>query len=204
MRGFGLLLLPLVAKLASAQYTIDPDSVPESTRDTWCSNQQSACPLICLQTAANSSDTIENDCDPDTLSYSCVCADNITPNASEYSQTLPYYICTEWGTQCVSNCSGNTDCEYNCRANHPCGAQDPKRVNITTSSSATASKTASSTNGGAATNSAGQTVYAGLGGSAATTTASSKTGSAAALQLGQSYGLFVVAAGIFGGFAVLL
>lgn len=32
MRGFGLLLLPVVAKLASAQYQIDPESVPEATR----------------------------------------------------------------------------------------------------------------------------------------------------------------------------
>ncbi|KAG9662278.1 hypothetical protein KCU95_g19248, partial [Aureobasidium melanogenum] len=207
MRGFGLLLLPVVAKLASAQsqYMINVTAVPESTRDVWCTNQQNACPLICLQTAANSSDTIENDCDPETLDYSCICANNVAPNASEYSQTIPYYICTEWGTECISGCNGNTDCEYNCRAQHPCGAQNPTRVNVTsTSSSATASKTGSSQ--GQSTNSAGETIYSGLGGSGAaqTSTSSTKTGSAAALQLGQAYGLFAVAAGIFGGFALLL
>jgi len=147
----------------------------------------------------------QNDCDPETLDFSCICADNIAPNASEYSQTIPYYICTQWGTECIAQCGGNTDCEYNCRAQHPCGAQNPKRVNTTTSSSATASKTGSVA--GQATNSAGQTVFSGLGGSgsaAQTGSSSSSTGSAAALQLGQAYGLFAVAAGIFGGFALLL
>ncbi|CAD0085635.1 unnamed protein product [Aureobasidium mustum] len=195
MRGVGLLLLPVVAKLASAQtqYNINVTAIPEATRDIWCTNQQNACPLICLQTPANSSDTIE------TLDFSCICADNVAPNASEYSQTIPYYICTEQGTQCIAGCGGNT-------AQHPCGAQNPKRVNVTsTSSSATASKTGS--NQGEATNSAGQTIYSGLGGSggaAQTSTSSTKTGSAAALQLGQAYGLFAVTAGIFGGFALLL
>lgn len=38
MRGFGLLLLPVVAKLASAQsqYTINVTAVPESTRGLSC------------------------------------------------------------------------------------------------------------------------------------------------------------------------
>ncbi|KAI4739145.1 hypothetical protein E4T50_10400 [Aureobasidium sp. EXF-12298] len=208
MRGVGLFLLPVVAKLASAQsqYTINVTNVPEATREIWCTNQQYACPLICLQTAANSSDTIENDCDPETLDYSCICENNIAPNASEYSQTIPYYVCTEYGTECIANCGGNSDCEYNCRAQHPCGAQNPKRVNVTSStSSATASQTGS--NSGQATNSAGQTVFSGLGGSGSasqTGSSSSSTGSAAALQLGQAYGLFAVAAGIFGGFALLL
>lgn len=50
-------------------------------------------------------------------------------------------------------------------------------------------------------------MFSGLGGSgsaAQTGSSSSSTGSAAALQLGQAYGLFAVAAGIFGGFALLL
>lgn len=68
------------------------------------------------------------------------------------------------------------------------------------------SKTATSSVAGAETNSAGQTVYSGFGGAAATSAASSstKSGSAAALELGQAYGLVVVAASLFGGFALLL
>ncbi|KAI4791950.1 hypothetical protein E4T45_12838 [Aureobasidium sp. EXF-8846] len=210
MRGVGLLLLPVVARLASAQvgstYQINVTNVPESTREIWCTNQQYACPLICLQTSANSSETIENDCDPTTLDYSCICENNLAPNASEYTQTIPYYTCTEWGQECIAACAqGDSQCQHDCTANHPCGAQDPKRVNVTTSTSATASKTGAVA--GQTTNSAGATIFSGLGGSggaAQTGSSSSQTGTAAALQLGQAYGLFAVAAGIFGGFAILL
>ncbi|KAI5237852.1 hypothetical protein E4T43_07807 [Aureobasidium subglaciale] len=206
MRGFGpLLLLPVVAKLASAQFNVS--SVPESTRETWCTNQQAACPIICSQTSANSSETLENDCDPETLDYSCLCSNNLSPNASEYSQTIPFYICTATNQECISNCGGNTQCEFNCNADNPCGAQNPTRINATTSS---ASATASSTGSGSAnqaTNSAGQTIYSGLGssgGAAATGSSNTNTGAAAALQLGQAYGLLAVSAGIFAGFGLLL
>jgi hypothetical protein len=71
--------------------------------------------------------------------------------------------------------------------------------------------TATSTAGGGAsavsTASGGGTVYSGFGGAAATTTASGdgKTSSATAvfLTLGHSYGILVVAAGIFAGFSLL-
>ncbi|KAG9938549.1 hypothetical protein KCV05_g97, partial [Aureobasidium melanogenum] len=185
MRGFGLLLLPVVAKLASAQsqYTINVTAVPEATRDTWCTNQQNACPLICLQTAANSSDTIENDCDPDTLDYSCICANNVAPNASEYSQTIPYYICTEWGTECISGCGGNTTtAEPNTLAvlrtppastsHPPLPRQQPQRLPRTKARPQTLPARPSTL--------------------------------VLVVALGQAYGLFAVTAGIFGGFALLL
>ena len=65
---------------------------------------------------------------------------------------------------------------------------------------------------GASTGASG-TVYTGFGGSAATTTAASgnsessgspSSGAVAALQVGQAYGLVIVAAGMLGGFAVIL
>jgi hypothetical protein len=60
--------------------------------------------------------TVDNECDPDTLTYSCVCENNITPNITQYSQTLPFYICQAWGTQCVKNCgNGANACADACR-----------------------------------------------------------------------------------------
>jgi len=51
-------------------------------------------------------------------------------------------------------------------------------------------------------------VYNGLGGAAATTTpassSDSKSGADAALDLGRSYGLAVVLAGLFAGFALVM
>ncbi|GAB7347419.1 hypothetical protein MBLNU459_g4341t1 [Dothideomycetes sp. NU459] len=203
-----LLFTAAITSLASAQstYYVDPNSVDLTTRESWCNSQTSACPLICLQTSANSADTDANTCDANSLTYSCVCGNGISPNASEYSQTLPYFICTQWGNNCVANCSSDNACASNCRANHPCGAQNPVRVNTSTMTS-TMSKTASNTGAGQTTNTAGQTIYTGFGGSAATSSPSSTStskGGAAALELGQAYGLVVVAAGLFGGFALML
>lgn len=127
----------------------------------------------------------------------------MSPNASEFSQTLPYFICTEYGNQCVAGCNGNTACQSNCRTQHPCGAQDPTRVNVTTTS---ATQTATTVPAGATSGTAG-VVYTGLGGGAAATTApssSKKSGAEAALDLGRSYGLGVVFAGIFAGFALVM
>lgn len=216
MRSFtSLFLAAAVSSVASAQsqYYIDPNSVNIVTRQSWCTSQTSACPLICLQTSANSADTYANTCDAETLSYSCVCSNGITPNASEYSQTLPYFTCTQFGQNCVAACGSDNLCASNCRANHPCGAQNPTRVNLSTVST-TMSKTASSSGNAASTNTAGQTVYnTGFGAAASSTGSSSaastsssttKSSGALALEVGQAYGLFVVAAGMFGGFAFML
>jgi len=113
----------MLLTLSSAQYTIDPTSVPTSQRDTWCQSQQTACPLLCLQLPGESSTTDANTCDADTLTYQCVCGNGQSPNASEYSQTLPYFICTEYGTQCVNACAnGDTSCQSACRDDHPVGS----------------------------------------------------------------------------------
>jgi len=195
------------------QYTIDPSSVPISTRSSWCQSQLASCPLLCLQNAGSTdSTTAANDCDAETLTYNCVCGNGLTPSLANYSQTIPYFECTEFGNQCVAACNGATACQSACRADNPCGAQNPTRINITTTASS-----ASSTNlpAGATSGSAG-VVYNGLGGGAvATPTGSSDSGSGSssdtkqngsqtALDLGRSYGLAVVFAGLFAGFALVM
>jgi len=186
-------------------YYIDPNSVPLSTRQQWCTSQETSCPLLCLQLPGSSSTTAANDCDPTTLTYDCVCGNGQSPNASEYSQTLPYFICQTYGGQCVAACNGNTACQSACRDDHPCGAQNPTRVNTTSTSSMASTTTVPA---GATSGSAG-VVYTGLGGgvAAATTTAASSTkknGAQAALDLGHSYGLAVVFGGLFAGFALVM
>lgn len=44
-----------------------------------------------------------------------MCSNNVSPNVSEYSQTIPYYICTEWGNNCVKNCGNVNTCQDACR-----------------------------------------------------------------------------------------
>jgi len=190
--------------------TIDPNSVPLATRDSWCTSQLAACPLICTQETNGSAATTANDCDAASLQYDCVCENGLAPNVSEYSQTVPYYICTEANNQCVTNCGlSNNACAAACTQNHPCGAQNPTRANNTS----TASGTASATGSGSA--STGSAVYTGFGSSATQSgSSSSSSGSSSGsksssasrimINLGQIYGLGVVATGIFAGFTLLL
>ncbi|KAK5631511.1 hypothetical protein RRF57_007225 [Xylaria bambusicola] len=116
------------------------------------------------------------------LTYGCVCEDGKSPNLSEYSLTLPFFICQEWGTQCVNNCNGDASCASDCRQNHPCGAQNPTRVN-TTNTASTATET-----GAAASTSAGQ-IFDGLGdGNSGSGSDSNKNGASSLLQYGTIVG----------------
>jgi hypothetical protein len=177
--------------------------------------------LICLQLPNTTAQVQQNNCDPvsgaqkkpqstcltpvyaqSTLVFACVCSNGIAPNASQWTQTIPYFECTEYNIQCQANCNGDSTCQANCVQQHPCGAQDPVKANIT-STTATASATGTATTSGA-----GNVVYTGFGaGSASTATSSSKTGMsprAMAIEIGQVYGLFMVVAGLMGGFALIL
>lgn len=194
MVSFRTTLLALATAVAvSADYYVDPNSVPLATRKAWCSNQRSSCPTICLQTTTGK--PIDNSCDPETLTYGCVCSDGQQPNITEYTQTLPYHVCTEWGTQCVKNCGSNNDCASDCREKHPCGAQSPTRVNETTTTSTSASATATATN----------QVFNGLSdGSSNSNNNNGGKNAAGALRFGDSYGIAVLAGGLFAGFAMLV
>lgn len=194
---------------AQAQYSIDPNSVPLATRTSWCQSQLASCPLLCLQNPGSTDSTTEaNDCDPTSLTYDCVCGNGLTPSLANYSQTIPFFECQEYGNQCVAACDGAQSCESACRSNNPCGAQNPTRINTTSTSSMASTTTLPA---GASSGTAG-VVYTGLGGGAvATATGSSgsssdskKSGSQMALDLGRSYGLAVVFTGIFAGFALVM
>ncbi|ORY15037.1 hypothetical protein BCR34DRAFT_478576 [Clohesyomyces aquaticus] len=200
MRSVIAFSLLSVAGLSTAQYSIDPNTVQLSLRDTWCFNQKTQCPLICTQYGVSDLTPESNDCNPEDLSYSCVCSNGVTPNVTQYSLTIPYYICTEAGNQCVAACGlGNNACSNTCRADHPCGAQHPNPPN---SSLLT---TMSSTAGPTGTNGATKAPATGFGGGASETGSPGKKGDASALlNLGQSYGMAVVFAGVFAGFALIL
>ncbi|EQK99610.1 hypothetical protein OCS_04671 [Ophiocordyceps sinensis CO18] len=134
--------------------------------------------------------TLVNDCDPKQLTYGCLCGNNKRPNVSEYSLTLPYFICQEWGNQCVKDCTNNR-CASDCRENHPCGASAPKKYNSTASSSVnpTASQTGDA-----------NTIFTdGPGGGAR----GEKQGTGMTLEVGRTYGMAMVLTGLFAGFALL-
>ncbi|KAI2472561.1 hypothetical protein F4781DRAFT_383170 [Annulohypoxylon bovei var. microspora] len=159
-----------------ADYVIDPSSVSLTDRNNWCASEKSTCPLICQQTSVGN--TLVNDCDPKTLTYGCICGDQKQPNISEYSLTLPYFVCQEWGNQCVKNCGQDNGCSSSCREDHPCGALNPTRANTTSSASASAT-----TSSATATDS--NAVFTGLAGSS-----DDSSNDSGAFRVGASDGLF--------------
>lgn len=137
----------------------------------------------------------------DQLTYSCVCDNGVSPNITQYSQTLPFFICQEWGNQCVTACNGDNTCQNSCRADHPCGAQSPFLGNYTSSS---ISHSASATGSGAAASS--KVPVTGFGGAAETSASGGgSTGAAAATFVpGAATSMAVLFGSVFLGFAVLL
>jgi len=191
LRSAALAATVVFASIAKAQYSIDPDSVPLSTRQAWCSSQTFQCPVICEQLSPLP--TLVNECDPTTLTYGCLCGNNQQPNISEYSLTLPFYVCQQAGNDCVANCGQNNECSSACRQDHPCGATDPKRFNTTATASTTSVPTATQTSS--------DTIFSGTPGSSGTS--SSKNAAISALEVGRAYGLAVVLGSMFVGFAML-
>jgi hypothetical protein len=194
MVSFRTTLLALVGAVAvSADYWVDPETVPPMLRTAWCSDQRSMCKPICLETSRGEPQV--NTCDSETLTYGCVCSDGKQPNVTEYTLTLPYHMCTAWGTQCVEKCGSDNYCARDCREDHPCGAQRPTRVNDTDTSSTTAAVPS-------ATGPPADQVFDGLDdGSDGNDNDENAAGS---LRFANSYGLALVAGGLFAGFAVLL
>jgi len=177
----------ILASVAKGDYYIDPDSVSQADRDYWCQSQISSCPLICNQVAEG--DPLINTCDADTLQYGCLCADNTRPNISEYSLTVPYFTCTEYGNQCVAACNGNTQCQSSCRVDNPCGAQNPTRINVTETDTDSTEETESDSDDD--------------DDDSVSTGRLDDDIEDAAMSLGRSFGLATVAGTLFAAFALL-
>ncbi|KAH8725355.1 hypothetical protein GQ44DRAFT_616139 [Phaeosphaeriaceae sp. PMI808] len=205
MHSITTLSIAALAALSAAQtqpqqnypYTINPKDVSPSDRYTWCLNQKAQCPLICLQQpGVTSMTTLANDCDTETLLYTCICENKVAPNITQYSQTIPFYICQEWGNQCVKNCNGDNTCGDACRKDHPCGAQSPYKGNTSIPSASLARSTSEPTT---------KIPVTGFGGAQATGANSPGKGAAAGTYMpSAALSMSVVLGTAFLGFAVLL
>lgn len=195
-----------LATVAQAQYNIDASEVDQAIKDNWCMNQEKTCPKICEQTKPGT--TIVNECDSETLQYGCLCGDNKKPNMSEYSLTIPFFVCREWVTNCVSDCGTDNACSSSCTQDNPCGAQDPERV-TTTDSTATGKPTASVTE---SKTDDGTTIYTGTpgsedddedSGSGSGSGGNNDSAATTLLDVGRVYGTAFVLGSMFVGFAML-
>ncbi|KAK1780569.1 hypothetical protein QBC45DRAFT_104826 [Copromyces sp. CBS 386.78] len=193
-----LLALASSLTLVTADIWVDPSKIDMGTKSNWCLNEIASCPLICQQ--EDMGPIQKNDCDPETLQYACVCGDGKVPDLKEYTLTIPYHTCITYVQQCINDHMGDNLQQAACAQDNPCGAKEPKRTNVTTTS--TASKTASPT-----ASSTGSGVYDGLAGDTTDGADSSNNGGNkknAAPRMLESIGATLLFGSLFAGFAVML
>ncbi|KAF2222041.1 hypothetical protein BDZ85DRAFT_264794 [Elsinoe ampelina] len=173
----------------TAQIQINPGTVPQAERNGWCDAQRNTCPVICQN------GTTANTCDPNTLQYNCLCVSGATPNISDYSQTLPFFICQTSIAQCVA---ATTDASVQARCRDvTCGSRNASAETATTSSAAPSSTSVSSQTSSAASSPTGSAA-------SASSSAPAATGAASALAAARDYGTPALMAGMLAifGFAM--
>ncbi|CCC10369.1 unnamed protein product [Sordaria macrospora k-hell] len=193
-----LLALASSLTLVSADYWVNTSNIDIGIKKTWCLNEIANCPLICQQEDLGPIE--ENECNSDTLEYSCVCGNGKVPDLDEYTLTIPYHTCVTYVQQCIQENMGDNLAQNDCAEKNPCGAKSPTRSNATTTS-ATASKTASPSS-----SSTGTGVYDGLAGDGTDGEDSSNNNNKknAAPRMLESVGATLLFGGLFAGFAVML
>jgi hypothetical protein len=131
-----LILASGLLSLAAAQVypEVTPDDVDENTRIIWCVQQDATCIGLCQDQTQGGAAV--NECSVEDLTFNCICDDNTTPNATEYSLAIPFNLCQQSKQMCVNNCEGDQACSDLCFTGKTCGATDPKRYNVTTTTSA--------------------------------------------------------------------
>jgi len=125
-----IIALGALPNLVTAVYDIEKIDI--RTRQGWCNAQTNQCPALC---ALNDTNAVTNECFADNLYWSCVCSDGARPDLKEVSETIPFYLCTLDGEDCVANCgNGNNACFAQCREQFRCGATNPTAPNVTETS----------------------------------------------------------------------
>lgn len=131
----------------------------------------------------------------------------MSPNVSDYQQTLPAFACEEYVKQCVAAHPDDLDGQTTCHAT-VCGN---KTIDDTTSTSSSESSSATSSSTRSASGSdASETASSTSGGDAASQTASESASStadssaASALNIASNYGTGILAVGILAAFGLAL
>ncbi|KAK6002578.1 hypothetical protein QM012_001328 [Aureobasidium pullulans] len=179
------------AQIQTGNYTIDPNSVDATTRANWCRAEFNTCNVLCTGSGFKT-----NSCDQNSLSYSCVCNNGLTPNMSEYANTVATYECQTYQGQCLANNAGNITAQNLCEK-ITCATQTASNL-ITSSTSASSSSSAASSGSGAAA-SATSSMASGSQTAASSAATASHTGAANALTIGNGaligslFGIFAYA-----------
>ncbi|RYP38960.1 hypothetical protein DL768_010743 [Monosporascus sp. mg162] len=89
-----------------------------------------------------------NDCDVNTLDFSCVCSNGESPDFNQYRDTIPFFVCMQLFEDCIESNPDDARAQENCTTtyNDNCGTEDSADAaqidTQTSTSSATSSATA--------------------------------------------------------------
>ncbi|KAF2474663.1 uncharacterized protein BDR25DRAFT_254995 [Lindgomyces ingoldianus] len=166
--------------------TLDPNTVSNDNKSTWCAAERHTCPEVCGGIGKTKAGG--NECSTTNLNFTCTCSDGTSPNMSDYQQSVPALMCREWFSRCIIASGENLDQQLLCKA-VTCGN---KTTEGAVSTSAAASGGASSTGGGGASATSGSP------------SAASSSGAATALAIAREYGTPILAGGMAAVFGLVL
>ncbi|KAH0337088.1 hypothetical protein KCU81_g8258, partial [Aureobasidium melanogenum] len=180
------------AQVQSGNYTIDPNSVDSTTRSSWCRAEFNTCNVLC-----GSGGFKTNSCDANSLTYSCVCNNGLTPNMSQYESSLPDYECQTYRGQCLANNAGNSTAQDQCKQ-ITCASMTAS--NLVTSSTMASSSSSAASSASSTAASATSAVASGSQTAASSAASATHTGAANALTIGNG----ALIGSLFGVFAYAL
>ena len=184
---FSLLVAAQNESVSTDDLSIDPNSVSTALRSSWCLGQTNNCPKIC-------GGAFPNDCNRETLEWNCVCTDGSSPNISDYANTMPFYICEEWRSQCTAAHPDDLEGQMECQS-VICGSKNASALASSSddededededSSSSTSSDSSTAT-------------------SSSDAETASETGAAIALSLAHNYGTATLVVALMATFGLVL
>ncbi|KAF2235689.1 hypothetical protein EV356DRAFT_531550 [Viridothelium virens] len=106
-----IIIVVLLSRAFSSQaqsFTVPPDSIPSDERTEWCEAQVDTCNTLC------GNETNANQCDPNDLTYQCICQGGSSPDLSQWNDTIPSFECQAYKSSCPAenpNVFGGQSCD---------------------------------------------------------------------------------------------
>lgn len=186
MRQNILLVALSAATVATAQernFTVDIAGLDRSLKSDWCAAEYDTCRVLC-----DNSPTA-NDCETETLEYSCKCSNGSAPGLDYYIQTIPTFLCNQAYSDCIAANTQSSRAQDECKTNilSQCGTLDPTKADVNApSGDSTTSAGSSPTN-----------APSGSGAANSPASTSTSTGGAVPTAAYIGNGVAMVAAGVF-------
>jgi hypothetical protein len=179
--------------------TVDPNSVDQNDRQSWCQANQNTCVELCGgrgQLASNG-----NQCDSSTLKFSCKCRNgtDVSSSMSQYQQTVPGQMCLVWYSNCISASGSDATAQFECEQ-----ARDSLCGNKTVADATEAGNAGSSSGSSSASPSATNSDSPSSTGASESGSAASSTSTPGAASNLAFYGTSALAGGLFALFGMAL